>query len=84
MSGDKILGSDIFISNNLFYGKLQPLMMGYIEEATVFGSLPAVPDLRVSKYLDQFLTDEVSQEEFVKKNGRLFKAVGKVIHITTY
>jgi len=84
MSGDKILGTDIFISRNLFYGKWQPLMQGYIEEATVFGSVPAVPDERVRKYLDQFLQDEQTQEEFVKKNGKLFKAGGKVIHITTY
>ncbi|MEP6746551.1 MAG: DUF6569 family protein [Bacteroidota bacterium] len=84
MSGDKILGSDIFISSNLFYGKLQALMQGYIEEATVFGSVPTVSNDKVSKYLDQFLKDEQSQEEFVKKNGKLFKAGGKVIHLTTY
>ncbi|GAC1448737.1 MAG: hypothetical protein NVSMB7_10430 [Chitinophagaceae bacterium] len=84
MSGDKILGSDIFISSNLFYGKLQALMQGYIEEAIIFGSLPTVTDDRTRKYLDQFLQDEASQEEFVKKNGKLFKAGGKVIHITTY
>ena len=84
MSGDKIIGSDIFIGRNLFYGKLQPLLMGYIEEATLFGDTPVVTDAAVRKYLDQFLTDEPSQEEFVKKNGRVFKAGGKVIHLTTY
>jgi hypothetical protein len=84
MSGDKILGSDIFLGNNLFYGKLQPLLMGYIEEANVFGGTPSVPDTKVRNYLDQFLIDEGSQEEFVKKNGRLFKAGGKVVHLTTY
>jgi hypothetical protein len=84
MSGDKILGSDIFISSNLFYGKWQALMQGYIEEATVFGGLPTVSNDRVRKYLDQFLSDEQTQEEFVKKNGKLFKAAGKVIHLTTY
>jgi hypothetical protein len=84
MSGDKILGSDIFISSHLFYGKLQALMQGYIEEATVFGSTPTVSNEKVKKYLDQFLKDEQTQEEFVKKNGKLFKAGGKVIHLTTY
>ncbi len=84
MSGDKILGSDIFDGSNLFYGKLQPLMQGYIEEATIFGAAPTVPDKKVHAYLDQFLQDEVSQEEFVKKNGKIFKVKGRVIHITTY
>ena len=84
MSGDKILGSDIFIGSNLFYGKLQPLLMGYIEDARLFGVAPTVTNPVVRKYLDQFLTDETSQEAFVKKNGKLFKAGGKLIHITTY
>jgi hypothetical protein len=84
ISGNKILGSDIFITSSLFYGQLQPLMRGYIEEATVFGGQPNLPDDTVRKYLDQFLQDETSQELFVKKNGKLFKAGGKVIHITTY
>jgi hypothetical protein len=84
ISGDKVLGADIFINSSLFYGQLQPLMLGYIEEATVFGSPPTLPNDIVHKYLDQFLQDETIQEAFVKKNGKLFKAGGKVIHITTY
>jgi len=84
MSGDSIIGSDIFCGSNLFYGKLQPLLQGYIEEASVFGAAPVVADKLVRSYLDQFLKDEVSQEAFVKKNGKLFKSGGKVIHITTY
>lgn len=84
ISGDRILGSDIFIARNLFYGQLHPLLMGYIEEAMIFGKPPKVSNDAVSKYLDQFLKDEVTQEAFVKKNGKLFKAGGKVIHITTY
>lgn len=84
MSGDKLLGSDIFDGSNLFYGKLEPLMQGYIEEATIFGGPPIVSDKQVHSYLDQFLQDEASQEAFVKQHGRLFKAAGRVIHITTY
>jgi len=40
--------------------------------------------VQVRNYLDQFLIEEGSQEEFLRKNGRLFKAGGKVIHITSY
>jgi len=84
MTSDKILGSDIFAGTNLFYGELQPMLMGYIEEAIVFGGSCSVADVQVRKYLDQFLKDEKQQEEFVKKNGKLYKAGGKVYHITTY
>jgi hypothetical protein len=85
MSGNKIIGSDIFAGDDLFYGQLESLMMGYIEEATVYGAAPVtVTKTRVQAYLDQFLKNETQQEEFVKKNGKLFKVRNKTIHITTY
>lgn len=84
ISGDKIVGSDIFAASNLFYGQLSSMLSGYIDEAEFFGNAPVLTNDAVRKYLDQFLTDEQTQEEFVKKNGKLFKAGGSVVHITTY
>ncbi|MBS1564281.1 MAG: hypothetical protein JST39_07815 [Bacteroidetes bacterium] len=84
MTSDKIIGSDIFVGTNLFYGQLQSLLKGYIEEAIVFGGSCSVADVQVRKYLDQFLKDEKQQEEFVKKNGKQYKAGGVVYHLTTY
>ena len=84
MTSDKIIGSDIFVGTNLFYGQLQPMLMGYIEEAIVFGGSCSVADVQVRKYLDQFLKDEKQQAEFVKKNGKQYKAGGVVYHVTTY
>lgn len=84
MTSDKIIGSDIFAGTNLFYGQLKPMLMGYIEDAIVFGGSCSVADVQVRKYLDQFLKDEKQQEEFVKKNGKLYKAGGVVYHLTTY
>jgi hypothetical protein len=85
MTGNRIIGSDIFAGDDLFYGQLESMMRGYIEEATVYGSGPVtVTSTRVRAYLDQFLKNEIQQEEFVKKNGKLFKVRNKAIHITTY
>lgn len=84
ISGDNIIGSDIFAASNLFYGQLSPMLSGYTDEAAIFGAPPTLSNTAVKKYLDQFLMDEKTQEEFVKKNGKLFKAGGTVIHITTY
>jgi hypothetical protein len=85
MSGNRIIGTDIFASSDIFYGQLAPMMQGYIEEAMVYGSNPVtVTDSKVKAYLDQFLKNETQQEEFVKKNGKLFKVGNKTIHITTY
>lgn len=84
ISGDSILGSDILITSHLFYQNVEPLLMGYIDEAMAFGNTPIVPNEKTGRYLDQFLTDEKTQEEFVKKYGKLFKEGKTVIHITTY
>lgn len=84
MSGDKVLGCDIYAGNNLLYGELQPLLHGYIEEAITFGSAPVIKDEKVKEYLDNILTDETTQEAWLKKNGKIYKYDDKVVHITGY
>jgi len=84
MSGDKVIGCDIYAGNNLFYGELQPLLHGYIEEAITFGRAPVIKDEKVKEYLEPILTNETSQEAYLKKNGKMYKYREKVIHITGY
>jgi hypothetical protein len=84
MSGDKVIGCDVFAANNLFYGELLPLLHGYIEEAVTFGRLPVIKDKQVKEYLDNILTDEQRQVDYLKRNGKIFKYRDKVIHITGY
>ncbi len=36
VSGDKIIGSDIFAGTNLFYSQMEPLLRGYIDDAIFF------------------------------------------------
>lgn len=83
VSGDKVVGSDIFISRNLFYSQLNFLLQGYISEALLNGGPITIPDKQVNKYVDQLFTPR-TQEPFVKKRGKLFTDKGKVIHINTY
>jgi hypothetical protein len=84
MSGDKVIGCDIYAGNNLFYGELLPLLHGYIEEAITFGSTPVIKDDKVKEYLDPILANETSQEAYLKKNGKVYKYKEKVVHITGY
>lgn len=84
MSGDKVIGCDIYAGNNLFYGELSPLLHGYIEEAATFGSVPVIKEEKVKEYLNNILMDEISQEAYLKKNGKIFKYNDKVVHITGY
>jgi hypothetical protein len=84
MSGDKVIGCDVFATPHLFYGSLQSLLYGYIEAAATYGSAVTIKDEKVKAYLDPILTSEAGQEEYLKKNGKIYKYKEKVIHINGY
>ena len=84
MSGKNVIGCDVFASTSLFYSEMPSLMMGYIQEAIVFGGPVTTTDVRVKIYMDKLLTDEVSQEAFIKEHGKAFRYNGRIIHITSY
>lgn len=84
ISGNRILGCDVFAGRNLFADQLESLLPGYIDEAMTFGDTPRVPYDRVKKYADKLLSDEDSQADYVKKNGRIVRYQGQVIHLTGY
>jgi hypothetical protein len=84
MSGDKVIGCDVFATPYLFYGSLQALLYGYIEAASNYGKPVAIKDEKIKAYLDPILTSETSQEDYLKKNGKMYKYKGKVIHINGY
>lgn len=82
MTGNRILGADVFSSETMFYNEWQALAKGFILEAISRGRPVNIEDERVKKYLDKFLTDEPSQETYLKKNGKIFRYDGRVIHLT--
>lgn len=84
ISGDKIIGCDAFVGRNLFEDEMGPLLAGYIDEAISFGKPPYIKDEVVKNYLDKFLTDEKGQEQYCKKNGKLFRYKKRVFHLTAY
>lgn len=84
VSGDKVIGTDIFANTGIFYSQLEPLLKGYTDEAVFFGAPVNLPDKPVKEYMDQILVNERSQEEFVKRNGKIFRQDGKVFHINTF
>jgi hypothetical protein len=84
ITGDKIIGSDIFEGTGLFYPQLDPLLHGYIDEAMEAGAPVTLKNPPVRRYMDQLLKDEASQQKFVKDKGTIFKEGGRVIHVNTY
>ena len=84
LSGDKIIGSDVFDGTYLFYHQLEPLLRGYIDEALSSGAPVTVKHAAVKRYADKLLTDEKSQEAFVKDYGKIFRMNAHVYHINTF
>lgn len=84
ISGDKVIGSDIFAGRELFYEQLEPLLKSYIDDAVLFGAPVRLPEPPIRRYIDKLLKDEASQEAFVKENGKIFREHGRVIHVNTF
>ena len=84
VTGDKVLGTDIYAASNIFYDEVPSLLAGYIEAAILNGGAPKLADDDVKIFADKILSDELQQEEYCRKNGKLFKYKGRVIHVTAY
>lgn len=84
VSGNKVIGCEIFADKTLFYDELEPLLYGYISEAIMHGSEPLLVKEEVKEYMDQILTNETMQDEYCKKNGKIFRINNKVIQVTAY
>ncbi len=84
MSGDKVIGCDLYAANNLFYSELESMMYGFIQEAIVFGEPLRIKEGKIREYMDRLLKDELSQEAFIKDFGKAYRYQGKLVHIGTY
>lgn len=84
MTGDRVIGSDIYASPELFYNQLEPLLKGYCDQAVYMGKPVTISREEEKKYLDKLLTDKFSQEAFLKENGKIFRQHGQVIHINSF
>jgi hypothetical protein len=83
LSGDEVIGSDIFEGTDLFYHQLEPLLHGYIDEAMQSGSPVTLKDAQVRRYMDKLLKDQPTQNAFVHDNGKIFRDRGRVVHVNT-
>jgi len=84
ISGNKVIGCEIFADRQLFYDEFEPLLFGYINEAVMRGSEPMLVKEEIKEFMDKILTNETLQDEYCKKNGKVFRVNGKVIQVTAY
>jgi hypothetical protein len=84
VSGDKVIGGDIFTQPTLFFTAVDALLVGYLEAAILKGAKPTLPDTLVKIFTDPFLQSESSQQQVLRKRGKAHYFRNKIMHLVLY
>ena len=84
VSGNKVIGCDIFATHDIFKNAYNNLLHSYITEAISNGSTVTITMTEITKYLEAFLKDESKQEESLRKNGDVFMHENMKVHISVF
>ncbi|RYD99292.1 MAG: hypothetical protein EOP54_04470 [Sphingobacteriales bacterium] len=84
VSGDQVIGCDIFGTPELFQANVQQMLHSYATEAVLNGSAVTISDAAVNDYLDELLENEEKQAEILKRKGAHLKSNGKNLKISAF
>lgn len=84
VSGNKVIGCDIFATRQMFLDAWPKLLSSFINEAMYDGSAVTLPAAGVKDYTDRLLRNEKTQEQYLEQNGKLYKHNMRVMHLASY
>lgn len=84
VSGNKVLGCDLFATPALFRSQFSSLLHGYATEAIVNGSKVTIAPATVKAYTDKLLKDENTQKTFLKEKGNAFVDKGRKLRVSSF
>ncbi|HMJ46504.1 MAG TPA: DUF6569 family protein, partial [Ferruginibacter sp.] len=84
VTGNRVLGCDMFATNNLFKTQFQSLLHSYATEAILKGK-PVIATTQVVKgYTDQLMANENMQQVTLKQKGNAFVDKGKKLRVSSF
>ena len=83
VTGDKVIGVDIFANNDLFKSNMEGLLHSYATEAIIDGKEISVSQQDVDRYM-QVLLDESKQAEMLKTGGSSLNVGNKKLKISSF
>jgi hypothetical protein len=84
VSGDKVLGCDMFATPDLFRSNFENLLTSYVTEAIISGKTVTASPEKVKSYMDKLLRSEAEQAATIKEKGKVFTAGGKKMRVSSY
>ena len=84
VTGDKVIGADIFANNELFILSFESLLHSYATEAIISGKAVTISQAKVDKYIEDLLGNEKKQEETIKNKGSKFVNNGEKLRISAF
>ena len=84
VSGNKVVGCDVFANEALFTQAYTQLIDAYIAEALNKGGKVTMTDTEVQTYFRTLFADETKLEEKAKGNGYIFKAKDRTYRVSMF
>lgn len=84
VSGNKVLGCDMFATHDLFVQQYESLLHSYATEAILNGKPVTASATVVKAYMDKLLNDERTQQQTLKEKGNSFTNKGKKLRVSSF